>query len=276
MVLARDFSDKDIYLMEVVSGKVIINDSYEGILVLGSGLETLYGHHIMDGIVFEDSFTWGDGMLLHCIENDCLVYLDMVKASCKIIPLLPELHETPFLAAFAWEGDQVFLLAEGGTVGVTVDVSKGTVSVTRCASDEEAFSAACDAWEAFRKPSVHKVYPERHLVLADSEDGFEAICYTDGTREVFRVERAPFHELAASGGYLAQVDETGIVVSDGKRHLSLSPEPQGYYFDSGRFIDVGGATAFLTLARNNANSKECRISRHMLTPGMFTTNGCGT
>jgi hypothetical protein len=273
--LVRDFFDNDIYLLEVVSDKVVINDNYTGLIVLDSALKTVRRHHIMDEIVFEDSFTWGDGMLLHCIENDCFVYLDMAKASYKMIPLLPELHETPFLAAFAQEGDQVFLLTESGTVGVMVDVAKGTVSLTRCASEDEAFATACDAWEAFRKSSLHKVYPERHLVLADSEDGFEVICYTDGTRKAFMVQRAPFHDLEAFGDYLAQVDEWGIVLTDGNGCLRLAPEPDGYYFCWGRFLPVDGGMAFFTLASNNANCKECRIQRIMLTPDMFTADGCG-
>jgi hypothetical protein len=57
--------------------------------------------------------------------------------------------------------------------------------------------------------------------------------------------------------------------------LRLAPEPDGYYFCWGRFLSIDGGTAFFTLASNNANSKECRIQRLLLVPGMFTADGTG-
>jgi hypothetical protein len=275
MVLARDFSDNDIYLLEVVSNRIVINDRYDGIIVLDSGLNTVGEYPLMDDIVIEDSFIREGEMLLHCLENRSFVHVDIEKGTHRVIPLVPELYETAYLATYEWNGSRVLLLADDGKVGITVDVSTGEVAVTRDAQNDKAFSSVRRSWNIYRDPKVCKICPDSRFVLVEADNGIDVIHYDDAMRLKLTESRIPFHDLEISGTFLAQVSENGILLSDGTGSLTLLPEPDGYYFCWGRFLPVGGGTAFFTLASNNANSKECRISRHMLIPGMFTADGCG-
>jgi hypothetical protein len=275
--LSRDFNDNDIYFMQTVSDRLVINNKYSGIAILDGGLETVWERRIMERLMIYASYTNGTEILLDCNESCCFVHLDVKAFTYRVIPLLPELYETSFLPMCEWAENAVFLLCEDGSTGIRVDLSNGGINLIAGCERLEPFSAIHESWKKLKAGGalVHKNYHDRRLALVELGGSFESVSYNDWSREPFEVADAPFHDLEASGGYVAQIDVNGIVLTDGNGCLRLAPKPDGYYFCRGRFLSVDGGTAFFTLASNNANSKECRISRHMLSPGMFTSDGRG-
>ena len=48
MESSKDFTNNDIYFMEVVSDKIIINDNYDGVLILDSELNIIKRIKLLD------------------------------------------------------------------------------------------------------------------------------------------------------------------------------------------------------------------------------------
>jgi hypothetical protein len=267
--VVRDFTGNDIYFMEVLSDKVVVNDGYEGLLVLDSRLKTVCKHRVMNGLMIDVAFKKGSEVLVYCHENRIFVHMDVVMRSCKAIPLLPELYDTSFLAIYEWIGDEVALLADGGGVGVRVDVLTGKITTSEDITDSETFSLLRDGWGRLNEPLVHAVYPERRIALVESEEGIGCVRYDNGMRTAFDVERISLHDLEGYDDYVAQVGEFGIILSKGRESVCLEPEPQGYVFLRGKFLRTGGKTLFLTLASRDFGPPACRIQRLVLTPDLF-------
>jgi hypothetical protein len=268
--VVRDFTGNDIYFMEVVSDKVVVNDGYEGVHVLDGELNTVWRPRVMDGLMIYTSFVNGPDLVLHCVENDCLVHLNVDTGQTKVIPLTPGLCDTAFLPLYGWAGDDLVLSVGEGLPEVRVRISGGAIVEAEASADIGSAPSVRDTWNSLKQggASVHRVYPERRLALVEVEGRFEAVCLDDWSRKPLGVAAAPFHDLEAFGGYVAQVDESGIVLSDGGTSMRLAPEPSGYVFLRGKFLPDAKGAAFITLASNDANVEECRISRYLLGTGL--------
>lgn len=75
MELKKEWEENDIYFMEVLEDKLIINDNYNGISVYDSSPNLIKTIEFMDGFLIESSVKKGNEIMLICPENGSLVYL---------------------------------------------------------------------------------------------------------------------------------------------------------------------------------------------------------
>ena len=95
MISIKNFYDNDIYFMKRIGNTIIINNNYEGILILDSELNTIKEEKLLDDLLISDCFVNQNTkeIMLYAYENNCFVYLDTVKNIKKIIPIQEEFEE---------------------------------------------------------------------------------------------------------------------------------------------------------------------------------------
>lgn len=103
--------EQDLYFMETIVDKIIINDGYEGIEVLDCNLKLIKKLKIFNNIVIHSSYINGKSneMLLFCPENGCFVYVDFKSYEVKIIPLESSLQNLLFSKIYLWQDDIIVL-----------------------------------------------------------------------------------------------------------------------------------------------------------------------
>ena len=83
----KKFTNNDIYFMEVVEEKIIINDNYDGVLILDSDLNILKSIRLLEELSIDTSFLNNQQIVLYCYENQCLIYINIDTYEYKIISL---------------------------------------------------------------------------------------------------------------------------------------------------------------------------------------------
>lgn len=82
---SRTFTN-DIYFMETVADKVIVNDNYQGIMILDNHLNLNKCLKLIDHLVIDMSFVKKEEILLVCYENQCMIHIDTVSFPIASFP----------------------------------------------------------------------------------------------------------------------------------------------------------------------------------------------
>lgn len=100
----KEFTQNDIYFMEVLSDKIIINDNYNGILVFDKNLELIKKLEIFEDITIYYSFVnnIGGEILLFCPDNECIVYINIETYEYEVIYLKNGLENLIFSNLYEW------------------------------------------------------------------------------------------------------------------------------------------------------------------------------
>lgn len=99
--------EKDLYFMETIVDKVVINDGYEGIEILDCNLKSIKKVKIFNDIVIHSSYinSKSNEIILFCPENECFVYVNLKSYEIKIIQLEASLQNVLFSNVYLWKDD---------------------------------------------------------------------------------------------------------------------------------------------------------------------------
>ncbi|NYC30620.1 hypothetical protein [Clostridium saccharobutylicum] len=112
----KEFIKNDIYFMEVLSDKIIINDNYNGILVFDKNLELIKKLEIFEDITIYYSFVnnIGGEILLFCPNNECIVYINIETYEYEVIYLKNGLENLIFSNLYEWNDNGLILSTYNG------------------------------------------------------------------------------------------------------------------------------------------------------------------
>lgn len=103
--------ENDVYFMETVNDKIIINYGYSGIEVLDCNLKSIKKINILDDIVIHSTYvnSKSNELLLLCPENECFVYVNLNDYSTKIILFQDNLQNAFFSKIYLWQDDVIII-----------------------------------------------------------------------------------------------------------------------------------------------------------------------
>lgn len=86
--MKKTIIENDVYFLQVIGTKIIINDNYDGILVLDCNLNLLKKINVFDGICIYSSFITGENeMVLFCPDHDKLAYINIEREKVYIMDI---------------------------------------------------------------------------------------------------------------------------------------------------------------------------------------------
>lgn len=78
----------DVHFLQVIGTKIVINDNYDGILVLDCNLNLLKKIKVFDGVCIYSSFITGENeMVLFCPEDDKIAYINIEREKVYIMDI---------------------------------------------------------------------------------------------------------------------------------------------------------------------------------------------
>lgn len=103
--------ENDVYFIETVQDKIIINYGYSGIEVLDCNLKTIKKIDIFDDVVIHSAYvnSKNSELLLLCPENECFVYVNLNDYSTKTILFQDNLENTFFSTIYLWQDDIIII-----------------------------------------------------------------------------------------------------------------------------------------------------------------------
>lgn len=248
--------------MEVVSNKIVINDNYEGILILDSELNIIKNIKLLDNLTIDISFIQDKGIVLCSYENQCLVYININSYSYEIISLNTELEDISFLSLYEWADNDLVLLAENGAVFIHVNLSDNTVQVIKNDTRDELKISIRDNWNKLSEFLIHKIYPNQHCAVVESNNMI--MNYKNDTKSVLKIEPIKFHDIEVTIDCVVQISEEEVSVLYGDKNVMLYPNPEDYRFLRGKFITIDKTDHLLLLMCSNSDSSMAKIEKYSL------------
>ena len=241
MISIKNFYDNDIYFMKRIGNTIIINNNYEGILILDFELNIIKEEKLLDDLLISDCFVNQDTkeIMLYAYENNCFVYLDTVNNIKKIIPIQEEFEELFFLPFYEWKSDKLLLLAATGGELICIDVSEGIIKE----ASESIPSAICGEGDFLSKHIVRKI---------------------DLYEKSYSKYNNHFHDVEASKDFFAFISESEIVIYNHEKCILKLTPIDNFCFLRGLFLIIHGVAYFYALSSCNADCRYCKVERHLL------------
>lgn len=103
--------NNDMYFLEIVADKIVVNDNYSGVLILDRNLNVLKSLPLIEGIRIYTSYTnpINEEILLYCPDNNIIVYVNLKDYDYKIIQLNDGVDNLIFAEVYEWNENYVIL-----------------------------------------------------------------------------------------------------------------------------------------------------------------------
>jgi hypothetical protein len=266
-LLELDISNADVYLLEAVQDKLIINDAYNGIVILNDSLSSIADITLLDNLrirwVFKKATE--DEILLYCYENRCLIHISMHTFKNTLIPL-PDDYKGQFLIPlYYWINNEIILASDNKLY--RVDILNQVIKPIAETDIEESHLEFLKVWHQFR---------ESDILFYDAQE--YALIFQEGTKLVFedfdlirkrRVIKA-FSEEQPIRDALYHKDEIVVVHDKELSLLQLSTDSCAtlkaeipYTFLKARFLS-DSYKKFAVLCKDSARPKHARLQVYEL------------
>lgn len=265
---SKKFMDNDIYFMEIVSDKIVINNNYAGVAVLDSDLNTVKEMDIMADLVIDLSFVHENEIVLCCYENHCLIYIDLNFYDYKVILLQEALSEVNFLPLYEWRDNTLLLLVDDGAALVCVDVLNGSVQVADNVADGR-YSFMRSDWDKIKKYTLYKAYPAKREAIVERDNAVQLINYESGIgttlkAELFEIPPYYFYDVEAVGDCVLQLSEKRIIVLRGEERFVFSPNALGDRFFGAKLIEKENKIYLLSLLGSCSDNTSGVIEKYCM------------
>ena len=262
IIMEKCFKNNDIYFIEKVKDKIIINDNYKGITILDSKLEIIKSVSVFDEIVFDKSYIKDREIILYCYENECFVYFNTDTFGYKVIPIEKSLSGISFLSSYSiyeWEGNELIILADDGSSLVRINAVKGIVQKEDA---ENGVHSIKNNWEKLRKLQVHKVYPSYNTAVIEMDNIVKKVNYVNGLEECIAKIEDEFHDVEVYDDFCALISERGVSIMHSGETIKSLKCHNGFRFLRGKFINNKQDILFLVLSSSNADSSVCFLQEY--------------
>lgn len=258
----KEFTGQDIYFMEAAGDKIIINDNYEGVLVLDSELHVVKIIHLLNDLVIENAYVNEKEAVLYSYENACFIHISMDTYDFKVIMLPSAFKEKIFLPFYEWTDSHLLLLADAGKTSVDINLSEGSVQSAQNGADLLLY----DDWKQLQARTIQKADSQRKEAIVESDNKIWLINYQKGTKtrlEIppFETEPFYFHDVEWLESNVAQVSEQKIFVYTSTGMDTLSPDSPQYRFLRAKFFIKDETVCLFTLSADNSDSGKDKIDK---------------
>jgi hypothetical protein len=104
-------TSKDLYILETTNDFIITNDEYSGITILDKNLNIIKNVTLFKGVTIYSIYKHfsKDEILLYCCDNGCMIWMNLLDFSYKIIPLGAINSQIAFSPVYFWKDDIIIL-----------------------------------------------------------------------------------------------------------------------------------------------------------------------
>lgn len=271
---SKMFTDNDIYFMEIVSDKLVINDNYDGVFILDLELNMIKELKLFNDMSIYMSFIKDKEIVLYCEENQCLVHINTDTCEYKIFPLSKEFEDIVFMPFYEWVDNDLILLSDNGNVMTHVDLLNHAVNIIQENNDKYK-SKIFDNWEKISGKVVYKVYSDECNAVVESNNKIVLYNYQKDEESILLIEPNHFysndvssiyryHDIEVKNGVIAEISERNVSILYKKEQIILGPESKNEFFIRGKLTRIAGNDYLFLLQGSNSDPLKSVIEKYDL------------
>lgn len=272
--ISKMFTDNDIYFMELVSDKLIINDNYNGVFILDHGLNMIKELKLFNDMSIYMSFIKDREIVLYCEENQCLVHINIDTYEYKIFPLSKEFEDIVFMPFYEWVDNDLILLSDNGNIMAHVDLLNHTATIIQ-ENSEDYKSKIYNNWKKLSGKVVYKVYPDECHAVVESNSKMVLYNYQKDEESILMIDPTHFynndisssyryHDIEVKNGVITEISERNVSILYKKEQIILGPESKDDFFIRGKLIRIAGNDYLFLLQGSNSDPLKSVIEKYDL------------
>ena len=253
--------ENDIYFIEAIKNKFIINDNYKGIMIFDNKLNLIKKMKLFKDLIIELSLKNENKLLLICPENDRIIYIDFDYYQYHTILLGDEFRDFIFSPLFEWDEDKIMLSDYNGNFAkldlINLKINKINKNTSNLSIKK--------TYGKLNQLYVRKVFVlEKKAILENRSERLCLIDYTEDITPVIEIPKEEFHDFEIMNEYIAEIGEYKIIIPNiEKREIHKYFPEKGNRFLRGKFMVEGKRTVFYLLIEMEFNYK-MRIEKYIL------------
>jgi len=195
MNVIKNFENNDVYFIEIVMNKIIINNNYEGIIILDEQLNVIKSIKLTEQLIIDTAFIKDKEIVLFDYENQRLIYTNLESYDFRTIELSDEFEDIILTPYYEWIDHNLFLINYDSTFIACIDLPKGSaVTMNRDLLGELNITIQ-DTWNNLIKYVIHKVYPRQHLAIVENNNTLMLVDFKNNTLNEVNIETIKFHDI---------------------------------------------------------------------------------
>ncbi|MBU3131876.1 hypothetical protein KPL40_05370 [Clostridium gasigenes] len=257
-------NDNDIYFMEVLSDKIIINDNYDGILILDNNLNLIKRLKLFEDITVYSSFiNNNEEILLFCPDNECMVHINIANYEYKVIYLRNGLENLIFSTLYEWNENALILTTYKGEF-YKVCVYEKTMQKIDYKEIERLYPKLYEFHQESIKHKVVKVFADEYIAIIDDEKcNINMLNFKDQTKQVLNNATANFLDIEFRAGAFAIVNENTIEIITTRDKGVMYPNKDCIFLKA-RFLGKPNDIFLVTLSSSQSNVNYSKIDMFQL------------
>lgn len=251
--------ENDIYFMEVLSDKIIINDNYEGILILDSNLNVIKRLKIFKGIAIYSSFVNKNGeILLFCPDNECMVYINIEDYQYKVISLKNGLEDLIFSTLYEWNENSLILTTYNDEF-YNICVHEKTIQKIDYKEIERLYPNLYNFYQELMKYKVIKVFSDEYIaIIYDENCNINMINFRYKTKQVLNNVSDDFLDIEFIDETFAIVNENTIEIVK-RYYKEIIDRNMEFIFLKARFVNKANNIFLVTLSSSQSDVNYSKI-----------------
>ncbi|KKB75167.1 MULTISPECIES: hypothetical protein [Bacillus] len=212
--------DKDVYFMEVFPGKIVINDDYEGIMVLDDRLNVIEKIGLEDIVVdasFKNALTEELAVFFH--DDKRLFYFDLKSMAHKVCDIEGDL---PVLSKYhVWGSDEIVFVTYDGEF-YRYGTRDNAFHRIEQAYVKEKYDSFYAFWEETKDLPVVRYDAEKSEIIVNTRNNRYYV-YQSGRDKIFLTSAYKPHDVDFSGNAALFIQENIIELADQTERITIAP-----------------------------------------------------
>lgn len=258
-------SDNDIYFIQIISDKIIINDSYDGILLLDGNLDLIKRLKIFDGITIYSSFinNIDEEILLFCPDNECMVHINLQKYEYKVIHLQNGFEDLIFSNLYEWNINGLALSTYKGEF-YSVSIAEKIIRPIDYKEVQRKYTELYNLIQEIPKNNICKMFPDVNVVLMYDEDrNIKMFNDKEKIKHAINNANIGFLDIDFREGTFAMVNENVIEIIVGDDTTMIYPDEKNIFLQ-GRLISKYNDIYLIVLSSSKSDASYSKVDMFKL------------
>lgn len=254
--------DNDIYFLEIIEGNVLINNNYNGLLLMDHNFNVLKKYETDYDLIIDSCMKKDSEILLFCYESERIVYIDLKQEIQKVISL-KGYERCIFSDLYEWDTEHIILSDYKGDF---FSLSIENAQISNITWQDPATTTIEKAYEKLEPFYLHKMFvKEKKAIIEKASGELSLIDYAGVVQNIVDIPAGDFHDFAISDHYVVGIGEkkTVFVEIDGEDCQWFVPE-SSYYFLRGKFGIENQKLRFYLLSGDMSDAQKNIIYKYQL------------
>ena len=255
-----NLNNNDIYILETCLDKIIINDNYQGLLLLDNSLNILHAIPITKNLIIYTVYKNHNcqNIMLYCPDNKQIILVDLQTLVNKIISLPKTLDNQILSPNYYWHKD-ILILTTFDRIFYQLILQSNKLKQIPYKTIKSTWKHFFNFWNQCQDYTILTTYPhEASIIFQKDMKTIGFFNYTKNTTELIDNFDKGWHDIEHQNDFFAFIYEKKIELFHNNNKTILKPQ-EDYAFLKMRFLN---ANTIIVLSSAISNNLQCSIETY--------------